>query len=102
MSANNYMMLKKNIKRKSEFSRATKIRLDLFSFAKNEIDEKKKTHNDSFSFSNQSFEMPKEKKNSTFISKAISLNTQKTANDSFNIISDEDDSSELSCDEEII
>ena len=104
--SSNTCMINRNIKRRSEFSRTNRIRLDLFSFAKNEINENKKLHNDSFSFSNQSFEKPeekKEKKESKFkiMNKTISLNSQKTANDSFNMSSDEEDSSEMSCDEEI-
>ena len=97
MSAKNIMI--KNLKRNSEFFRASKIRLDLFSFAKNEINENKKLHNDSFSFSSQTIEKPKENKKSKF-AKTISINSQKTSNDSFDNNSDQEDSSEMSCDEE--
>ena len=43
----------KYIKRKSEFTKANKIKNELFSFAKNEINEKKKIANEPFSFSSQ-------------------------------------------------
>ena len=100
--SNNNCSIEKNIKRKIEISRTKKIRLDLFSFAKNEINEYQKLHNYSFSFSNQLFEKPKEKKESKIIAKTISLNSPKTSNDSFDMSSDEEDSSEMSCDEENI
>ena len=102
MSDKNFVIFKKNVKKNTEFSRTNKIRLDLFYFAQNEINEKKKIHNDSFSFSNHFSENPKEKKESKFITKIISINSQKTAKDSFDMSSDEDESSEISCDEEII
>ena len=95
------------LKRRSEFSRTNRIRLDLFSFAKNEIDEKKKGANDSFSFSNKAFEEKNEiqekeqpKRQSKFITKKISLESQKTANDSSDLSDMEEESSEMSCEEE--
>ena len=102
--------LNKNfLKRRSEFSRTNRIRLDLFSFAKNEINEKKKGANDRFYFSNRAFEEKKEKKEiqekkreSKFITKKISLESQKTSNDSSDLSDMEEDSSEMSCEEEEI
>lgn len=99
MSANN-CFIKKNIKKKSDFSRTNQIRLALFSFAKDEINEKRKLYSDSFSFSSQSLEKPNENKESKYITKAISLNSQKTSDDSFDLGLDEEDSSEMSCEEE--
>ena len=98
---------RKNLKRNSEFQKTNRIRLDLFSFAKNEINEKKeKERNTGFSFSNKIFHEKNEesekdlKKDKTkSIIKAISLNSQKTSNDSFSEMSEED-SSEISCDED--
>ena len=100
---------RKNLKRNSEFQKTNRIRLDLFSFAKNEINEKKeKERNTGFSFSNKIFDEKNEesqkdlKKDQTkSIIKAISLNSQKTSNDSFSEMSEED-SSEISCDEDEI
>ena len=100
---------RKNLKRNSEFQKTNRIRLDLFSFAKNEINEKKeKERSTGFSFSNKIFDEKNEelekdlKKDQTkSIIKAISLNSQKTSNDSFSEMSEED-SSEISCDEDEI
>ena len=100
---------RKNLKRNSEFQKTNRIRLDLFSFAKNEITEKKeKERSTGFSFSHQIFDEKNEelekdlKKDQTkSIIKAISLNSQKTSNDSFSEMSEED-SSEISCDEDEI
>ena len=97
------------LKRKSEFSRTNRIRLDLFSFAKKEINEKKKERNDSFSFSNRTLEgenkIPEEqpkKRESKFITKKISLESEKAANDSSDLSDMEEDSSEMSSIEEEI
>ena len=96
------------LKRKSEFSRANRIRLDLFSFAKSEINEKKKGENDSFSFSNKTLEPKKEipeeqskKRESKFVTQKKSLENQKTVNDSSDLSDMEEESSEISGEEEI-
>ena len=102
MSANNCSVLNSNIKRKSECTKTNKIRLELFSLAQTEINEKKKLGKDSFSYSNKLFEETKERPKSKFISKKISLNSGKTANDSLDTSSDEEESSQMSCDEEEI
>lgn len=102
MSANNCSVLKSTLKRKSEFTKTNKIRLELFSLAQTEINEKQKLEKDCFSFSNQSFKETKERPQSKFISKKISLNSGKTANDSLDMSSDEEESSQMSCEEEEI
>ena len=99
-----------NSKRNSEFSKTNRIRLDLFSFEKNEIKEKQKQENDIFSFStrinDEKIETKKvelEKVEPKFITKQISLDSKKTSNDSFSSDmddSDNEDSSEMSCVEE--
>jgi len=101
---------KKNVKRKSAFSNTNRIRLDLFAFEKNEIDEKKQKGNNCFSFSsnlikgNNSQEEEKEKQNqikkeeNKLIIKQFSIKSGKTANDSDE--SESEDSSDMSCDEE--
>ena len=102
MSANNCSVLKSTLKRKSECTKTNKIRLELFSLAQTEINEKQKLEKDCFSFSNQSFKETKERPQSKFISKKISLNSGKTANDSLDMSSDEEESSQMSCEEEEI
>lgn len=89
------------IKRNSEFSKTNRIRLDLFSFEKNEINEKKKQENDPFSFSSRIFDEKTETKKDELdkvepklINKQISLDSKKTSDDSFS--SDMDDSDEES------
>ena len=74
----------KNPKRNSEFSKTNRIRLDLFSFEKNEIKEKQKQENDIFSFStrinDEKIETKKvelEKVEPKFITKQISLDSKK-------------------------
>ena len=97
-----------NLKRKSEFSRTNRIRLDLFSFEKNEIIEKKKKGINYFSFSNKSNEEDNNKKKEKIINKdepekllkKISFKTQKTSNDSNVTETELEDSSEISCEEE--
>lgn len=104
MSSNSCSVLKSTIKRKSEFAKTNKIRLALFSFAQTELNEKQKLEKKFFSFSNQSFEKTNEKPESKFITKKFSLNSNsyKTANDSLDMSSDEEESSQMSCDEEEI
>ena len=100
---------KKNVKRKSAFSNTNRIRLDLFTFEKNEIDEKKQKGNNCFSFSsilikgnNQEEEKEKQnqikKEENKLIIKQFSIKSGKTTNDSDE--SESEDSSDMSCDEE--
>jgi hypothetical protein len=99
-----------NIKRKSEFQKTNRIRLDLFSFAKNEINEQNKQTSSCFSFANkldkeknENSEKELKKEENKLIIKAISLNSKKTTNDSSSNMSDseEEESSEISCEEEV-
>ena len=100
-----------NIKRKSEFEKTNRIRLDLFSFAKNEINEQNKQTSSCFSFANkldkeknENSEKELKKEENKLIIKAISLNSKKTTNDSssnMNDSEDEEESSEISCEEEV-
>ena len=105
MSAINFT--KKNVKRKSAFSNTNRIRLDLFKFEKNEIDEKKQKGNNCFSFSsnlikgnNQEEEKQNQikKEENKLIIKQFSIKSGKTTNDSDE--SESEDSSDMSCDEE--
>ena len=98
---------KKNVKRKSAFSNTNRIRLDLFAFEKNEIDEKKQKGNNCFSFSSNLIKgnnQEEEKQNqikkdeSKLIIKQFSIKSEKTTNDSDE--SESEDSSDMSCDEE--
>ena len=98
---------KKNVKRKSAFSNTNRIRLDLFAFEKNEIDEKKQKGNNCFSFSsnlikgnNQEEEKQNQikKEENKLIIKQFSIKSGKTTNDSDE--SESEDSSDMSCDEE--
>ena len=100
-----------NTKRKSEFEKTNRIRLDLFSFAKNEINEQNKQTSSCFSFANkldkeknENSEKELKKEENKLIIKAISLNSKKTTNDSSSNMSDseenEEESSEISCEEE--
>ena len=98
---------KKNVKRKSAFSNTNRIRLDLFTFEKNEIDEKKQKGNNCFSFSsilikgnNQEEEKHNQikKEENKLIIKQFSIKSGKTTNDSDE--SESEDSSDMSCDEE--
>ena len=98
---------KKNDKRKSAFSNTNRIRLDLFKFEKNEIDEKKQKGNNCFSFSsnlikgnNQEEEKQNQikKEENKLIIKQFSIKSGKTTNDSDE--SESEDSSDMSCDEE--
>lgn len=93
------------LKRNSEFSKTNRIRLELFSFEKNEINERQK--NDSFSFTTMKVEEKKEPKGveeekvkSKFINKHISLDSKKTSDDSLDSSDIEDESSDMSCCEE--
>lgn len=98
---------KKNVKRKSAFSNTNRIRLDLFTFEKNEIDEKKQKGNNCFSFSsilikgnNQEEEKQNQikKEENKLIIKQFSIKSGKTTNDSDE--SESEDSSDMICDEE--
>ena len=102
MIVSNCRALIKNLKRKSEFSRTNRIRLDLLSFEQKEINEKKNTEKNCFSFSKGKFEEPKETPKSKFNIKAISINSQKTSPDSLDKSLEEEDSSSMSCSEEEI
>ena len=103
----NINFTKKNVKRKSAFSNTNRIRLDLFTFEKNEIDEKKQKGNNCFSFSsilikgnNQEEEKHNQikKEENKLIIKQFSIKSGKTTNDSDE--SESEDSSDISCDEE--
>ena len=94
-----------NLKRKSEFSKTNRIRLDLFSFEKKQINEKKKIGINNFSFSNKFYEednnqkKEKEIKNDEkLLLKTISFISLKTSNDSN--LAQSENSSEISCEEE--
>ena len=98
---------KKNVKRKSAFSNTNRIRLDLFAFEKNEIEEKKQKGNNCFSFSsilikgnNQEEEKQNQikKEENKLIIKQFSIKSGKTTNDSDE--SESEDSSDMICDEE--
>ena len=95
-----------NLKRKSEFSKTNRIRLDLFSFEKKQINEKKKIGINNFSFSNKSYEEDNNQKKEKQIKKdepklllkTISFISLKTSNDSN--LTESENSSEISCEEE--
>ena len=92
------------LKRRSELDRTNRIRLELFSLAKNEINEKKKVVNSIFSFSANSIKPKDENQNikdSSLTTKQISLESKNTLNDSSEI-NEEENSSDISCDEEEI
>ena len=97
-----------NLKRKSEFSKTNRIRLDLFSFEKKEINEKKKIGITSFSFSKKSNEEYKNQKKEKQIKKdepkillkIISFESQNSSNGSNLTETESEDSSEISCEEE--
>ena len=95
------------LKRNSEFSKMNRIRLELFSFAQNEIKEKKKLVNDNnFSFSNKLIEEKKDKQNQKEIHqeplKHNIIKNNKNSNDSSDITDEEENSSDISCEEEDI
>ena len=99
----------KSLKRQDISLKANKIRLALFSFAKNEINEHQTKEANLFSFSNQledskNEDLEKEIKRPEAkpITKQISITSQKTSNDSFSELddSDEEESSDMSCEEE--
>ena len=91
----------KYIKKKSDFTKANKIKNKLFSFAQDEIKEKKKIANEPFSFSSLKIVGENIKKlepnlvleNNNYVKKKLS-------NDSSCDSSNEDNSSDLSCVEE--
>ena len=97
-------------KRRSELGKNNKIRMQLLSLTQSEINEKKKMINDNFSFSSNLIKgnmeslhngTKQEKKEKKPIIKKISLASEKTLNNSSDI-SDEENSSDLSCVEEEI
>ena len=97
-------------KKRTELDKNNKIRLQLLSLTQSEINEKKNLINDNFSFSSNLIKGNKESTNNTIkqerketkpIIKQISLASTKTLNDSSDI-SDEENSSDLSCVEEEI
>ena len=93
----------KYIKRKSEFTKANKIKNELFSFAQNEINEKKKIANEPFSFSSQTvYGENKIKFEPNLVLKHKNIIEKKISNDSSYDSSNGDNSSDLSCDEEEI
>ena len=102
MESTKVMNFKKQplLKKNSLFSKTIRIRLDLFAFAKKEINDHRKSLNGNFSFS-QALENEQEKQNdSKPIIKQISINSQKTAEDSFHMDDINEDSSDLSGEEE--
>ena len=93
------------LKRRSEISKNNRIRLELFSLAQEELNEKKKALCGNFSFSSQSI-VPKEEKptseESKLMNKKISIGSQNTLDDSSDMSDIEEDSSDMSCEEEEI
>ena len=93
------------LKRRSEISKNNRIRLELFSLAQEELNEKKKVISGNFSFSSQTI-APKEEKaiveESKLMTKKISIASQNTLNDSSDMSDIEEDSSDMSCEEEEI
>ena len=98
------------IKKRSELDKNNKIRFQLLSLTQSEINEKKNLINDNFSFSSNLIQRNKESTNNTTkqekketkpIIKQTSLESKNTLNDSSDI-SDEENSSDLSCVEEEI
>ena len=98
------------IKKRSELDKNNKIRFQLLSLTQSEINEKKNLINDNFSFSSNLIKGNKESTHSTTkqekketkpIIRQISFASKKTLNDSSDI-SDEENSSDLSCVEEEI
>ena len=91
------------LKRKTEISKNNRIRLELFSLAQEELNEKKKVLCGNFSFSCQ-LVAPKEEKStpeeSKLIVKKISIASQNTLNDSSDMSDIEENSSHMSCEEE--
>ena len=93
------------LKKRSEISKNNRIRLELFSLAQEELNEKKKVINVNFSFSNQTVAPKEEKANveeSKLMTKKISIASQNTLNDSSDMSDIEEDSSDMSCEEEEI
>ena len=93
----------KYIKRRSEVHKTNKIKNELFSLAQNEINEKKKIVNELFSFSSfaVNHENTKNLENKIDL-KNINVDDKKISNDSSCDISDLENSSDLSCDDENI
>ena len=87
-------------KRRSELDKNNRIRSQLLSLAQSEINEKKNLLNGNFSFSH-ALENEQEKQNdSKPMIKQISINSQKTAEDSFDMDDIDEDSSDLSGEED--
>ena len=93
----------KYTKRNSELTRTNKIKNELFSLAQKEINEKKKIINEPFSFSSLAVNVEKHKKTEKNLKlKNINIQDKQILNDSSCDSSKEDNSSDLSCDEEEI
>ena len=102
MESTKVMNFKKQpfVKKNSLFSKTNRIRLDLFAFAKKEVNDHRKSLNGNFSFSH-ALENEQEKQNdSKPMIKQISINSQKTAEDSFDMDDIDEDSSDLSGEED--
>ncbi len=90
----------KYIKRESDFAKTNKIKNKLFCFAQDEINEKKKIANEPFSFSSQTVYGENNKKEEQNLDlKNNNIIVKKILNDS-SCVSEEENSSDLSCDEE--
>ena len=94
-----------SLERKSVISKNNRIRLNLFSLAQEELNEKKKDLCDTFSFSCQTVAPKEEKltgKEPKLMVKKNSIGSQITLNDSSDMSGIEEDSSDMSCEEEEI
>ena len=93
------------LERKSETSKNNRIRFELFSLAQEELNEKKKDICGNFSFSCQTV-APKEEKSTEKESKLMvrknSIGSQNTLTDSSDMSDIEENSSDISCEEEEI
>ena len=93
----------KYAKRNSELTKTNKIKNELFSLAQNEINEKKKISNEPFSFSSLVVNVENNKKVEPDLKlKNINFEEKKISYDSSCDSSNEDNSSDISCDEEEI
>ena len=90
------------LKRKSEIVKNNKIRLGLLSLTKNELNINIKVINDEFSFSSQTIKENLKQKSEKDVGNTFSnkiSGSQKTSNETSDI-SEVEDSSDLSCEEE--
>ena len=90
---------------KSVTSKNNRIRFELFSLAQEELNEKKKDLCDNFSFSCQTVTPNEEKsteKESKLMVRKNSIGSQNTLSDSSDMSDLEEDSSNMSCEEEEI